>query len=276
MRALSSTRARARIRELPALPGKPTPPRQALYVNGPDRWTAGMHHGALEFCRAGRPVRRFPLSRIDRIVCGDNVDWRGAALMACMEHGIAVVIEAGRGRAVGYALPTVEPGEPLHACLELLAAMPAATHRLDNWLRHRRMDVVDRWWREYCGAHKSPPGYYYEEVKRRYVYNAEAPVYLRDTLRPICEAYVLARLRRHGALPVYDCIGGTRLSLLDAFTTLIWGEINLHSGALAIVASERQIQLTFLETWFREHDLVIDRHLTALKFFTTRELRPWH
>ena len=98
---------------------------------------------------------------------------------------------------------------------------------------------------------------------------------LTEALRPLCEASVLAELRRAGALPAYDTLDDAKLALLEELTILLWGQINLQAGALAVLVADRLLQITFLESWLQQNSLVITRHLTALKLFATDMLRPW-
>ncbi len=251
------------------------PPRQALYIAGSDRCTITARHGALELTATGRALRRFPLGRIDRIVCRRTVDWSGEALCLCLEHGITVLFENGHGHAIGYALPAIEPGEPLHHCLQRFAGFTEASTSFDNWLRHRRMEIVAQWWEAYTVSHPATTGYYYDEVKRQFVYWKEIQPRLAEALRPLCEASVLAELRRAGALPAYDTLDDAKLALLEELTILLWGQINLQAGALAVLVADRLLQITFLESWLQQNSLVITRHLTALKLFATDMLRPW-
>lgn len=186
-----------------------------------------------------------------------------------------MLFENGRSQAVGYALPAVAPGEPLHHCLMLFAGFADAHVQFENWLRHRRMEVVARWWEGYVSAHPSTTGYYYDEVKRQFVYWAEVQPRLRESLRVLCEARALAELRRAGALPAYDLADDAQLAVLEELTTLVWGQINLESGALAVMAGDRLLQVSFLEAWFEQNALVLSRHLAALKLFLVEALRPW-
>ena len=262
-------------RHAPLMRADDAPPRQPLYINGTVRWRVETRHGALELAAEGRALRRFPLGRVDRVICGPGVDWTGEALFECLKWGVTVLFENGRAQAVGYALPAVAQGEPLHQCLMLFAGVPEAHVQFENWLRHRRMEVVARWWEGYVAAHPSTTGYYYDEVKRQFVYWAEVLPRLNESLRVLCEARALAELRRAGALPAYDLADDLQLAVLDEITTLVWGQINLESGALAVMAAERLLQVSFLEAWFEQNALVLSRHLSALKLFVVEALRPW-
>lgn len=262
-------------RRAPLLRADDAPPRQPLYINGNARWRVDTRHGALELSAEGRALRRFPLGRIDRVICGTGVDWTGEALFECLKSGITVLFENGRAQAVGYALPAVAPGEPLHQCLMAFSGLAEAHIQFENWLRHRRMEVVARWWEGYLVAHPSTTGYYYDEVKRQFVYWAEVQPRLNESLRVLCEARALAELRRAGALPAYDMPDDGQLAVLEEITTLVWGQINLESGALAVMAGERLLQVNFLEAWFEQNALALSRHLSALKLFVVEALRPW-
>lgn len=253
----------------------PVLPRQPLYVGGAERWRARLSHGALELVHERLPPRRFPLARIDRVICRPTVDWSGEALVACLRHGIPVLFEDGRGTTLGYALPAVEEHEGLHFCLQRFAAGPDAVASFDNWLRHRRSEVLATWWADYFTRNPGSRGDLYASLKRRFVYRGEVHAVLTATLRPQCEAWVLAALRAVGALPVYITENGGSLMVLWELTTLVWGHINLESGALAMIAAEPQLQLEFLEVWFAMRADVLQQHLRTLQRFLLEALRPW-
>ena len=252
-----------------------SPPRQPLYVGGTERWQVRLTHGALELTHARQPPRRFPLARIDRVICRRTLQWSGDALIACLQHGIPVLFEDGRGTTLGYALPAVAGDDALHGCLQRLAGSPEGRVSFDNWLRHRRREVLAAWWGDYFTRNPQSRGDLYAELKRRFVYRAEVHAVLAATLRPQFEAWVLSGLRAAGALPAYPAANGGALAVLDELTTLLWGQVNLESGALAVMAAEPRLQLTFLEGWFALHLEVLQWHLRALRRFLLEALQAW-
>lgn len=251
------------------------PPPRALYVGGTLRWRADVRHGALELTSQQQPVRRFPLTRISRIVCRVTLDWSGEALGACLARGIPVLFEDGRGVAAGFALPAVDPATPLHACFQRLADEPAAEHLLDNWFRHRRREVLAGWWADWLRQHPRSTGALYAEFKRSFVYRAEVRAVLDPMLRPVCESAVLEALGRLGVLPAYLTGEAARLDVLCELTTLLWGQVNLESGTLAVMAAERKLQLDFLENWLSRNPALLNGHLQSLARFVVRTLRSW-
>lgn len=249
---------------------------RALYLLPAQRIRVDANGHALVVTQTNKPARYYPMSRISRIVCNKLADWTGVALMLCMDRRVTLSWVNQGTELIGYCLPHVAHHEAFHICMEKFAAIPAAAVRWDNWFRHRRMRVLHSWAEKRAAAVSPVSESAFCEMKRRFVYLAEYELHLDIALVGPFQSAIIERLNREGALCTYPARDDTTLSLLDSLTLLLWGEINLEAGAIAVATSERRLQWMFLETWLKEHADALEEHLIALKQYLAHALISCH
>ena len=107
-------------------------PRQPVYLLGSTRTLVRESGPRLTISRAGIE-RVIPLMRIARIVCGDAVDWQGAALRSCLELRIPIVWVAHSGTVLGTAMGHIGDAVPLHQGLEIYTEASDWRSTYGNW-----------------------------------------------------------------------------------------------------------------------------------------------
>lgn len=251
-------------------------PARPLYIVAGARVQIDVKNDTLVVKQGAKPPRYFPFARVSRIVCNRICDWTGAALVSCLERRITISFLTRATEILGYCLPHVSQNEPFHTCMEKFASAPRAAACFDNWFRQRRMRVLSRWAKGREAAGTSVPDDAFCEMKRRFVYLSEHNLYLDVALLGPFQALVVERLNREGARCSYPAGGDTALPLLESLALLLWGEINMEAGALAVAVIDRKLQWLFLESWMKKHGSTLDEHLIALKLFIVRERDTCH
>ncbi len=246
------------------------------YLLPKERIEVRAEHAALVVAQPPAPPRWIPIGRIDRIVCNQHVDWTGSALQLCMARGITISFSGRRDQTAGYLLPHVADEQTLNACLERFVSQPGAGSSLDNWLRHRRMQVLREWAHKRISHGHSVGTAEFCDLKRRWVYRSEVTPMLAPHMVNVCRAAVLARLHAAGALPSYVTAHGKTYPLLEMLAQLVWGEMNLDAGILAASCSDECAQLVFVEGWISNNRESVAKHLRALAVFVGKKLHIWH
>lgn len=83
----------------------------------------------------GVAPRRYPLRRVNRVVCSPAADWTGQALAACLSAGTPITFLSTSGEALGHALPNHMRFSPLSQRLEDFLARPNWKRLYENWRR---------------------------------------------------------------------------------------------------------------------------------------------
>jgi CRISPR associated protein Cas1 len=228
---------------------------------------------ALVVSRADGRVMRVPISRVMRVVCTDTADWSGAALALCMQRGVPLSWLDSRGEAQGHLWPQRARQVDLARALDVLASdSPDWSLAYDNWLRHQRLLVLQRWQGE-RGAAGSPVGEAeWQCAKRQYAYRDEIPEQLPALLHGMAAALVVARLSDCGLLPHYWCSVGEPIELAADITRLVWAEMNLCAGPLAAAIDQPQEAAAIFERWAGTCAGAVHLHLANLRAHALREL----
>jgi hypothetical protein len=208
--------------------------RRPLYLRAGLKARVDADGSALRVRAARRADARYPLCRVSRVIAGVSVDWSAAALQACLESGIPIVIAGHDGAPLGSIQPTQSAASRLSDDLEEMLDRPDWRQIYDNWLRAARMTVVQEWRqaREEAGQALAPGEI--KEVVRRFVYSAvdatsfgaEAGIW-----RAALCAMASLKLRHAGMRPVYWGSGGIALDLLDDLTRLLELRLRLEISA---------------------------------------------
>ena len=110
-------------------------PVKPLYIEGDEPVRVHLDGPSLVVARPGRAPRRFPLGRISRVVAGGRIEWDHEALLACLDHGVAVTLLAPDGSARGFSLPACDPATRDNQRIEEFLSRPDWRSLYDNWTR---------------------------------------------------------------------------------------------------------------------------------------------
>lgn len=201
---------------------------------------------ALRVRSAGRAEARYPLYRVSRVIASNRVDWSAAALEACLQSGIPIVIVAGSGAPLGSVQPARASDSSLAGAIDELLDRPDWRDIYDNWLRAARMRVLAEWKTERHATTPLAPGEF-SELVRKFVYRPAEPIPFEEAAglwRAAVCALAATALTRVGLRPVHWGADGTAVNLLDDLARLlevrlrlevsISMEQGLHGEALAL------------------------------------------
>ncbi|NRT58044.1 CRISPR-associated endonuclease Cas1 [Sphaerotilus uruguayifluvii] len=237
----------------------------------------------------GGQLSRIPIARVMRIVCGDAAQWSGAALMLCQQHGVVISWVDGAGTATGHLWSTRRRATDL---AEALSAAAGTWHRRDgeraswpatygNWLRQRRLAVLQDWADERRQADQPVGRDEWEQARQAWVCRAEVPVRLPALMRGLAAARVAAHLSDDGIEPHYWCVAADAepgaqdaavIALAEDLTELVWARMNLCAGALAAAVEQPRDTVTLFEAWSDTCIRTLQAHLATLRPHLLREL----
>jgi len=252
-----------------------TPARKPLYLATGVRLRILAQAESLVVQQAAKSDRRFPLARIDRIVCGSHTDWSGEALTLCMANSVTITWVSGRGDVLGQCAPSRCAAADRETRLEAFLEHPDWASRYRDWLRNRRMSVLVEWAAACSGENIAPSAAAWEERKREYVYQGVIGEVFGSEAKGWCYAWTLARVREAGLAARYWGHDASALDLADDIAGLHWAEINLAGGACVKGTSGTREGLMFFENWTRLHLARTAEHLAELNRFVARENETW-
>jgi hypothetical protein len=239
----------------------PGPGARALYLGTRDKKHVGCTAEALVVHNDRAQTLRYPLARVARVVSSTVVDWSGAALALCLQHGIGISWITARGEALGTCYPHQRTHPQFASALELWLETPDGPERYQLWLRARRMDVLMRW-AQLQPETISPATW--EATKRDWVYARRFRVHLPHALRGNLLAYIGAQLAAHGAPPLLWDAQTDAVDLDTDLCELMWAEMNLCTGDLAdAVATDKEV-IALFERWIARNGAALVLHLNSL------------
>jgi hypothetical protein len=237
------------------------PGARALYLGTRDKKYVGCTAEALVVRNDRAQTLRYPLVRVARVVSSTVVDWSGAALALCLQHGIGISWVNTRGEALGTCYPHQRQHPPLTSAMELGLETPSGPEHYQLWLRARRMDVLMRW------SQTDPEAIHpalWESTKREWVYGREFREHLPSELRGHLMAYVGAQLSAHGAPPLLWDAQAQAVDLDADLCELLWAEMNLCTGDLADTTSTGKETIALFERWIARNGAALLLHLNSL------------
>jgi hypothetical protein len=249
-------------------------PPKALYLSSREPLHIALQGESL-LVRRQAGERRFPLARIDRIVCNRHAQWSGEAITACLARGITVTWLDGRGRALGECACRRAAPVPFVTRLESYLELSDWPQRYGNWLRRRRLDVLARWARRRTACGHPPEVGVFESYKRSFVYGNGALLCADDLAEGWSHALAVGCLAREGLACRYWGCGGEALELADDLGRLLWAEFSLECGTAPAAAEPAPVKLLFFEQWAGSGQVRIVEHLADLKRHVARELEAW-
>jgi hypothetical protein len=239
----------------------PGPGARALYLGTRDKKHIDCTAEALVVRNDRAQTLRYPLVRVARVVSSTVVDWSGAALALCLQHGIGISWVNTRGEALGTCYPHQRKYPPFASALELWLETPDGAERYQLWLRARRMDVLVRWGQTQTDT-ISPVKW--EATKRDWVYARKFRQHLPSALRSHLLAYVGAQLAAHGAPPLLWDAETDAVDLDADLCELLWAEMNLCTGDLADATSTDKETIALFERWIARNGAALVLHLNSL------------
>lgn len=252
------------------------PPRKPLYLTTPQPASIDAADDSLVLRRASSAPQRFPLARIERVICNRNATWTGTALTLCLGKGVPIVWLDGHGHALGNTQPRQPHPFAVNTALETYLELPDWPKRFDAWLARRRLETLTTWAMRATLDGHAPDTRYFETLKREYVYNGQHLQAFADEGEGWCHALTVSRLHREGLHSRYWGFNGTALDLAASLAGLLWAELNLDCGTLPTSAGQGVVLAHLFEIWAHRRETRLVTHLGDLKRHLAREIEAWH
>ena len=205
--------------------------RRPLYLCARHKARVDADGPALRVRSSGRAEARYPLYRVSRVIASNRVDWSAAALEACLEAGIPIVIVASSGAPLGSVQPARVSDSPLASAIDELLDRPDWREIYDNWLRAARMRVLAEWKAERNAAGIPLAPGEFSELVRKFVYRPAEAISFEEATglwRAAVCALAATALTRVGLRPVHWGAGGTAVNLLDDLARLLEVRLRLE------------------------------------------------
>lgn len=249
------------------------PPKPLYLLDGHSRDIL-LRDNSLEIRSDARPIQRIPLSRVDRIICGEECRWQGKALVACLRQGIQVTFHSGKGEHAGTAIPARFPKHDLHDALLIYVGHPGWRPSYTDWLRQRRSAIFLHWEKGGKEGVRRPRAQI-QATWRLWVNHSEVQNSGNSPAEAWCASAVNQVLSNQGLALHYWADGGESLALSEDLTRLLMGQWQLDCGTLARQQTDSRISITFFENWLRGHQKAIHRHLGSLHRKVRTYGDPW-
>lgn len=235
---------------------------RALYLGAAVPKRVSCTEQALVVTNARAQTWRYPLARVARVVSSPAVDWTGAALALCLQHGISIVWTGAKGDALGVSLPTRRDRTDVATALEVLLESPQGRQHYANWLCSRRMATLKQWAQE---QRDSFTPQLWEARKREWVYAGEYAVHLPPELRTLCMGFVASQMQRSGIPAVLWDAEACRIDLDEDLCDLVWADMNQRTGNLADASKGERPLTELFERWAGRNAATVQCHLFALE-----------
>jgi hypothetical protein len=258
---------------------QPDERRRPLYISARLKTQMDVDGAALRARTAAGAVARYPLERVSRVIANACVDWSAAALRACMERGIPIVIAGGHGAPLGTVQPARVSASQLSADLEELLDRPDWREIYNNWLRATRMRTVSRRWAEREGEEQALSSDEFREAVRRFVYNVDHAVIFDEQTgiwRSALLALAATTLHRAGLQTMYWGAGPSVLRLLEDMTGLLELALRLEiSGVMERSIADEAVALRVLHAMTPELEAQCGWALASLARRVKQVLSEW-
>ena len=234
---------------------------------------------ALRVRSADRAEARYPLYRVSRVISSNRVDWSAAALEACLQSGIPIVIVAGSGAPLGSVQPARVAASRLSEDIDELLDRPDWRETYDNWLRATRMRVLGEWRTQREAAGDPPAPGEFREMVRRLVYGRADAIPLEEATglwhAALC-GLAATGLRRAGLQAVHWGAGGTTLHLLDDVARVLELRLRLEvRGAMEQALNAEALALRVFHSISDKLDVQCGRILLSLARRVKQVLAEW-
>ncbi|WP_200172514.1 CRISPR-associated endonuclease Cas1 [Ectothiorhodospira shaposhnikovii] len=245
-------------------PRMAAPDRKPLYLLGPEAREVRARPTSL-WIRGANAAVNLPLSRLERIVSGGRVRWDSEAICRCLEHGIPITWVTDDHQVAGTVYPPRHQGSLLHDALQMYLQRCEWQILHENWIAHRRMEVLLTWRGRMRAAGREVSASGFEQLQRDYVRHNRLPLLFVDESHAWCHNLVCRHLHMEGLEPVYWDFGGEAMNLATDLADLFWAEMNLCCGTLPAEVEEGAEAVLMFESWAARHEVRIHHHLGDLK-----------
>jgi len=242
-------------------------PRKALYLMGDTPRHIHSDGPRLLVKTTDGPTLRLPYQRISRIISGPCTHWHGQAITACLGRHIPIIWLDRYQHPVGDAHPLHGNESPLHQVIEHYLDLPDWQDRYTNWLKHRRMDLLNR-----VQRHHNIPANLYNALKREYVYLQRLQSPHGPQLRAAIQAVVNQRLAQARSRARYWGYDGHLLELALDLAELIWAEYSLFNPK---PVHPTKLAIEQFEQWWHLRQISLETHLADLKHHLHTEIDTW-
>ena len=114
-----------------------------LYIDASRPARVSLDGPALSVSQPDAALRRYPLSRINRVVSQGRVDWTQEAVVALLDRGIVITFLKGGNAACGFAMPATPSTTPPSRRLEEFLSRRNWKTLYTDWLRaYERREVL--------------------------------------------------------------------------------------------------------------------------------------
>lgn len=258
-----------------AIANRDRPARKPLYLAARARVRVRAEGESLVVSRDASSCQRFPVARIDRVVCCARADWTGDALTLCLARGITVTWVAPGGLPIGDCTPRLARRGGFHDAIESYVETPDWRFGYGNWLRRARMRVLIQWATR-RNAHGTPvQPTEWEARKREFVFKGELPSRFATEMLAWCRAVVVARLAATGLRSRYFGYDGGALELSEDLTTLLWAGLTFQYGDPMAGALEQAALPMAFEAGAAQRERELRDQLARLRMHVTRAVDAW-
>jgi hypothetical protein len=196
---------------------------------------------ALRVRVAGKAERRYPLSRLSRVLSAGRVEWRQSAIEVCLERRLPVVFLSQKGEPRGYLWPAVAAPSSLYQVMSEVSKLEAGAYRFGEWVRSQRMALLRRW----CARRASEGGdavgdSEFARLVREHVYArgaAASALAGADVYGPALMGAVIGSLHDAGVAPSYVGHGGTVIDVAAGLQQLMQLVLELEFRGLGARAT---------------------------------------
>lgn len=253
--------------------------RRPLYIGRSVKARVELDGPALLVRAARRCERRYPLYRVSRVIAGPGVEWSAAALGACFENAIPIVILSGDGTPLGWMHPARPCTERLAEALEELLDRTDWREQYENWLRAVRMRMLKDWHASRQAEGAAVNAEELRELVRRYVYNAlaEGAAAPGGICRSVLYALAAQCICRYGLKPVFIASEGQKLNLLRDLVTLLELRLRLEISPTMEGALQREaVALRVLHALSPKLEALAVKAIALLARRVYGVLAEWH
>lgn len=254
---------------------QPTPQHQpqqqrALYILSPNRQNIHSDNTRLIITAESNAPRPIPFQRINRIISGSNAHWSGQAIVACINRNIPIIWLDHHHQPIGDTHPLHSAGGSLHHALQNYTDLPDWPERYANWLKSRRMDILNRLQRHNIHTRKE-----IDNLKRDYVHRNQlnpAPAHL---IRATLQSVVNQQLAEHHTRARYWGDDGHPLEIAHDLESLITAEYHLENHWRQSTRKTAQETIHHLENWLKDNQSRLHEHLGHLHKHLANENQTW-
>jgi len=205
--------------------------KKPLYLDAQGTLKVGYEAPVLTVDTDGAAQRWYPLTRLSRIISRGQVQWSGAALLACMAQAVPVLFLDAEGMPCGLCTGAINHIAGLDEHLRIAMASPAWEDAYLNWYRSQERRLIRRIWHK-LGEHEPQLSAPVTGRLLQQSLSARHGAHMETRL-----GLLLALLRGH----VHEELAQAGLD--PALVCGLWGDANLGQEFTRLAAWELRLQL---------------------------------